>query len=338
MIRGKVTKQNMEAKKVISVSCVSDHNYLCGLWVALHSICLYCSAGYTLRFHILDCGLLAEDVQRLKTLETLIDHCKVELCFHTVSLERFKDCPMWRGGYAPYARLLLQDLLADEVFTIYTDIDTLWLRDISELWALRSHDYLLWAVRDGSELPELSSGMNRATHFAKRGITLNPSDYYCSGLIMMNLKRLREIDFSKRIMQVLKDYAADIVFPDQDVYNVLINGKDVYYLDFRWGEFAVVHGRRGGIDLPVVIHYAKSAPWVFKACYATSLWWKYLRDEAGYDVFGPKIGEWKLRTWKALMMYAVRKSRLVRQFFKIVNPRSAAKTATYLFPEKYPLS
>lgn len=327
----------MAEQNVISVSCASDHNYLCGLWVTLHSICKHCAAGYTLRLHVLDCGLTEDDVQRLKALETTFTHCKVELCFHIVSLDCFKDCPTWRGGHAPYARLLLQDVLSEEDFTIYTDVDTLWLRDISELWSMRSQDYLLWAVRDGSELQGLSSGKACAERFNSKGFNVNPRDYYCSGLLMMNLKRLREKDFTTLVAQTLKDIVSDVVFPDQDLYNVLINGKDVCYVDFRWGEFAVVYGRRGGLDKPVVIHYAKSAPWKFKICFVTALWWKYLHHEAGYDVFGSEAKMWRKRARMRFFSYALRRSWAVRMLFRLLNRRSAKKYEIYLFPDKYPM-
>ena len=138
----------MIGSKTISVSCASDHNYLCGLWVTLHSLCNHCSSGYALSIHILDCGLTSEDKSYLRVLESTFTHCSVTLAFHVVNLEPFKDLPSWRGNHATYARLLLQDILADEDYTIYTDVDMLWERDIAELWEMQTDDKVLWAATD----------------------------------------------------------------------------------------------------------------------------------------------------------------------------------------------
>lgn len=324
--------------RVISISCASDHNYLCGLWVTLHSLCHHCSPGYTLRIHILDCGLHAEDLPRLKALETSFQHCSVQVHFHTVSLETFKDCPTWRGGHATYARLLLQDVLVDEDFTIYTDVDTLWLRDVAELWEQRSDAAILWAGRDGSGVHLLSSGKDSVECFKAHGVDLQPHEYYCAGLLMMHLKRLREMQFTSQVEDTLKRCHAILSFADQDIYNLLIRGKDIAYLDFRWGEFATVYGRRGGLDLPVVIHYAKSAPWTFKTSLVTMRWWLYLHKVAGYAVFGAEAGRWRRRAWSYFIVYALRRSWLGRMLFRLVNVRSAKKYERFLFPERYPLS
>jgi lipopolysaccharide biosynthesis glycosyltransferase len=322
--------------KIISISCASDHNYLCGLWVTLHSICKHCSPGHILHFHVLDCGLTADDICRLKVLETTFTHCTVKLQFHIVSFDVFKDAPIWRGNHATYARLLLQDILKDDDFTIYTDIDTLWLRDVATLWAMRSQEAVLWGATDGSGVKLLSSGEKRLADFKACGKTFQPQDYFCAGLVMLNLKRLREMRFTTLAMQSLKTFSSYLQFADQDLYNLLIQRDALQLLDFRWGEFAQVYGRRG-LDHPAVIHYANCAPWKFKPTFATSLWWHYLCDEAGLSVFGHEAKKWQWRSIKFRIAYRLRRLWFLSCFARWLNRRSAKKNACSLNPTKYPL-
>ena len=322
--------------ETISISCASDHNYLCGLWVTMHSICKHCSPGNILHFHILDCGLTLDDICRLKVLETTFTHCSVTLQFHIVSLDAFEDAPTWRGNHVTYARLLLQDILKDEDFTIYTDIDTLWLHDVATLWAMRSQESVLWGATDGSGVKLLSFGEKRLADFKACGKTLQPQDYFCAGLVMLNLKRLREMRFTTLATQALKTFSSCLQFADQDLYNLLIQRDALQYLDFRWGEFAQVYGRRG-LEHSVVIHYANSAPWKFKPTFANSLWWNYLCDEARFSVFGPDAKKWQWRSIKFRLAYRLRRSWFLSCFARWWNRRSAKKNAYYLAPMKYPL-
>ena len=328
----------MIGSKTISVSCASDHNYLCGLWVTLHSLCNHCSSGYALSIHILDCGLTSEDKSYLRVLESTFTHCSVTLAFHVVNLEPFKDLPSWRGNHATYARLLLQDILADEDYTIYTDVDMLWERDIAELWEMQTDDKVLWAATDGSSVKLLSSGKKRSIVAQQEGFDFAETSYFCAGLLMMNLKRLREMNFTMRAKQFLKERQAMIAFCDQDCYNFLIPQEDVQRLDFRWGVFAIVYGRRGEINTPTVIHYAKSAPWIFKDCVATDRWWRYLRDRAGCDVFGQEARSWRRKACRHISFYWLRSTLIVRILYRLMNARSATKYERLLVPEKYPFS
>lgn len=323
------------AESPISVSCASDHAYFCGLWVTLHSLCAHCAEGCALRLHILDGGLTAEDRAALSTLAGRFPGKTIDVRLHPIDPSDFSALPKWRGSHVAYARLMLQDLLQDEDYTIYIDIDTLWLRDISELWALRD-DTPCKAVPDGSGLPLYSSGETKAKVFRSLGVTIRPEDYFCSGLLLMNLRALREMGFTQRWMQLLSDKPSALSFPDQDLYNLILPYPLTKPLDWRWGEFAVAYGLRG-TGTPRVIHYANAAPWTHKTSAVGMLWWDWLAHHAGFAPLGEAADRLRrqyravrLRWWFANSL----PGRFGHRLLRLCNAPAYAKRMDRLFPER----
>lgn len=203
----------------ISISCASDEAYYCGLLVTLHSIVSHAKNGSRFICHVLDTGLSEKSKTDLLHRLSLIPERSVKVVFHPLDASQFKGLPEWRGSRTAYGRLLLHDILKDEGYTIYTDVDTLWLRDVSELWAMREDVSVLAAVPDGSGLMDLSSGEERSREFSKLGKSILPGHYYCSGLLLMNLKELRGRNFTAAWRVFLNEYSSTVKFADQDIYN-----------------------------------------------------------------------------------------------------------------------
>lgn len=323
------------AEPPISVSCASDHAYFCGLWVTLHSLCAHCAAGRALRLHILDGGLSAEDRAALATLTWRFPAKAVDVRIHPIDQSAFRALPKWRGNHVAYARLMLQDLLQDEDYTLYTDVDTLWLRDVSELWALRD-DTPCMAVPDGSALLPYSSGKVKAQAFRALGVDIRPEDYFCSGLLLMNLRTFREMGFTQRWMQLLVNNPSALSFPDQDLYNLILPSPLTKPLDWRWGEFAVAYGLRG-TGTPRVIHYANAAPWTHKTSAVGMLWWDWLAHHAGFAPLGEAADRLRrqyravrLRWWFANSL----PGRFGHRLLRLCNAPAYAKRMDRLFPER----
>ena len=323
------------AEPPISVSCASDHAYFCGLWVTLHSLCTHCAEGCALRLHILDGGLTAEDRAALSTLAGRFPGKTIDVRLHPIDPSDFSSLPKWRGNHVAYARLMLQDLLPDEDYTLYTDVDTLWLRDVSELWALRD-DTPCKAVPDGSCLPLYSSGEAKTKVFRSLGVEIRPENYFCSGLLLMNLRALRDMGFTQRWMHLLSDKPSALSFPDQDLYNLILPYPLTKPLDWRWGEFSATYGLRP-IDGPRVIHYANAAPWTHKASAVAMLWWDWLAHHAGFEPLNVQAKalrrRWKGIRFKDWVIHSPIGS-LYNRFLAWRKPSAYAKRLVRHFPER----
>ena len=315
----------------ISISCASDEAYYCGLLVTLHSLASHAVEGTTLVCHVLDTGLSDASRDDLSRRLAAIPGRAVTVQYHKVDVSRFEGLPKWRGGHTAYVRLMLQDILADEDFTVYTDIDTLWLRDVNELWGMRGRTPVLAAVSDGSGLEWLSSGRRTSDVFAGLGRTIAPDAYFCSGLFLMNLKELRTRDFSSQWMALLRQHGETILeFADQNLYNWFFPVPDTLLLDWRWGEFSTAYGLRGTAE-PRVIHYARQAPWKKKISAVGMMWWNYVRENLG-DTW---LGAAARRRWLAFRILRNHVAfNIMYGFASLFNRKVYRKRREAIFPEE----
>ncbi len=320
----------LSGREAVAVACASDHAYFCGLMVTLHSLCAAAAPAAALRLHVFDAGLEAEDLAALERLPARFPGREIRVLTHALDASAYGDFPAWRGSHVAYARLALQDLLPEEDFVVYTDTDTLWLRDVAELWARRSDRHLLWAVPDGSGLRHYSSGTVRAAELARHGGTVRPEGYFCSGLLMMNLRRLRAEGFSARCAEALRRFGATLAFPDQDLCNLLCPPPETCLLDPMWGEFSVAYGLRG-IGTPRVIHYANAAPWRHRPTAAGMLWWEWLTDRVGFEALGREAGDF--RRQYAEMRHAFRHERRVGPLARCLRSHVWWKRLSERMPE-----
>ena len=139
----------MLSKDFVEVALAADKNYIVGLNVTICSIARSCSPGAKLRFQVLFSGFSEADKADIK--QKLLS-CKnnSEVLFYDVSKVDFSFFPLYASSRMTYARLILPQLLSSTDYVIYTDVDTLWLDDISELWQDRSQIHLIACPREQS--------------------------------------------------------------------------------------------------------------------------------------------------------------------------------------------
>ncbi len=259
--------------ELIPVACVSDHRYVCGLLTTLWSLCRAASGRESICFYIFDLGLTSGDRRAVERLLASFRNVSARAVFHVAGEERFKAFPPWHGSWGPYVRLILQDELPAVDFAVYTDLDTLWLRDVGELWALREADVPLCAVPDGSGVGHFSGGARRTSALNMLGASLSAKEYFCSGLLLLNLRLLRAEGFTQKAFDFLSRHIHVLKFPDQDCYNFFFPFPGARLLDWRWGEFSAAYGWRER-NTPRVIHFANDAPWLHAPSLPGALWWR----------------------------------------------------------------
>ena len=325
-------EQASVSQERIAAAFVCNHKFIRGLLVALWGICVSCAKGQSLVFHILDTGLTAKDRKRVERLKERFPHLTLRVAFHPVDLAHFAHLPAWRASKIPFVRCYLPELLPEEEFVIYSDCDVFWRRNIAELWAQREPQTLLWAVPDGSNLMKYSSGGKRQTDFAQLGKNVAPEHYFCSGLLMMNLRALREEGFIRRMEGFIAKHADKLRFPDQDLFNLFYPHPQTALLDWRWGEFSVTYGKRECAS-PRVIHYANDAPWTRAPSLSGMFWWEDLRDACS------AVGWFSQGLFARLQVYRHQFLRtpvgffLCRWFFFLFNRKLFTKRWYALHPE-----
>ena len=175
----------------IHVVMAADGPYVKGLEVAKASMVESCSDPGRLEFHLFE-----EDA---------------------VSPERMRrEFGTYKGSSMAFLRLYLGELLPDVDWVVYSDVDTLWRRDVCELWNLRDESKLIQWVK--------SSPFEFVDWCREKGVPLDgfdPACYGCSGVCLMNLKRWRETDALERCRDFASRYGVP-KYADQDIMNAVL--------------------------------------------------------------------------------------------------------------------
>ena len=159
---------------------------------------------------------------------------------------------------------------------IYIDSDIVVPGDISELYNHELGDNLIGACADKSvvDVPELAKYMEEA-------VGVNRYEYINSGVLLMNLKEMREKEFSKKFLTLLNKYHFDCIAPDQDYLNAMCNGK-ILYLDENWD--AMPTDGKEPLPNPKLIHYNLfQKPWCYDNIQYEDYFWKYAKKTSYYE-------------------------------------------------------
>ena len=233
----------------------SDANYMFPTTVSAVSAALQVTQTQRLVVHLLDCGASDEQV---RDMEKMIQMVNPFVCSerHRIDVSDYQKLESWQGSFATYSRIFVPDILLDVDWAIYVDGDTLWLGDIGELWKLRDDSISILASVD----PPTSMGTPNPQFewYRERGLPIDEKQYFCAGLMLMNLRKMRSEGMTGQCRAFLEKYPAPYIV-DQTVLNYVLYGK-TRLLPRQWGVFSVWHK---GIDLscPACVHYAQDVPW-----------------------------------------------------------------------------
>jgi lipopolysaccharide biosynthesis glycosyltransferase len=139
---------------------------------------------------------------------------------------------------------------------IYLDADVIVPGDISWLWEEPLGNKYLGAVEDYTNC-------------------------ICSGVLLMNLKAMRENDITGNYLHWLSDCSQGAVTPVQDCLNAIC-GHNIQYLDPCWN--CIPSDTVFNFDNPLIIHYSlASKPWLNETVPYDELYWHYAKDSGYYD-------------------------------------------------------
>ncbi len=175
-----------------------------------------------------------------------------------------------------YYRLFIPAMFPQYDKGIYIDSDIILNSDLAELFDTDIGDNYIGACTDLSiqEHPILVRYLEQAVGVGRR-------EYINSGVLLLNLKKLREVKLDEHFINLLCKYQFDSVAPDQDYINALCNGK-IYYLDKEWN--VMPNNNQAILENPKLIHYnLYSKPWCYDGIQYGEMFWKNVRQTKYYE-------------------------------------------------------
>lgn len=209
-------------ENAINIICASDNNYAVMLCAMLKSIEINHLTDEFISIYIIDNGI---DKQNRDNIQRSIRSNKVELIWKNITDDNSgilttnnKNIDLKRH----YSRLLMPYILPEIEKVIYLDCDLLILDDLAELWKLNLDGFPIAAVQDNG-LGRIGDGWQIPNY---RELGLNPdSKYFNSGVLIIDLKKWRQENFSEQIIKCTEENIEHVVKWDQYGFNVIFQGR-----------------------------------------------------------------------------------------------------------------
>ena len=267
--------------ELIPIFFTIDDGYAPYLHVALISLIENASEDRKYKIIVVYQELNEENRNNLAALVKNHQNFEIEFKYMKQSLDMITDRieNRLRSDYFTmtiYFRIFIPDMYPEYDKAIYIDSDIVVPGDISELYDTDMHNNLIGVVKDGSvnDVAELQRYMTES-------LGLKLGDYFNSGMLLMNMKELRNVKLAEHFLYLLNKYHFDCVAPDQDYLNSMCYGK-IEYLDSCWD--AMPNRNKPEIKNPKIIHYNLfDKPWCYDDIQYQDYFWKYARQSVYYD-------------------------------------------------------
>ncbi len=264
----------MKNQKTVPVFFSADEHYMPFLAVALTSIKKYASADREYQIHILCTGVDEKSCKPVLDMQT--KNIKISFVNIADKAKQIQSVMRCRDYYtsAIYFRLFIPDLFPQYEKAVYLDCDIVLLEDIANLYDIEIGDNYIGAVAD-----QAVSKVPQFREYTKNALDIEADDYFNSGVIVLNLQRLRAINFYKTFYGILSSYDFTVA-PDQDCLNLICKDK-VHYYGAEWNAMPI--GEEGK-QTPKLIHYNLAMkPWHYDGVSYEKYFWDYAKQTQYYD-------------------------------------------------------
>ena len=262
-------------KNIIPICFAIDDAYTPFLAVALQSLIDNASKEYNYCIKVLHTNVKEEHMKQIKKYEN--EYVNIEFVDLNYYLEKVKDKLYTRDYYTntTYFRLFLPELYPQYDKILYLDSDITIVGDISELYNTDMGDNLIAGIPDGAvqAVPVFQEYVEKVV-----GV-IDYNNYFNAGIIVMNLKALREYKFQEKFLYMLEKIKFEVA-QDQDYMNRLCKGR-VKLLGFEWNRMPAMGKHEGELKL---IHYNLGCkPWYFDDVLYQEYFWEYAKKTEFYD-------------------------------------------------------
>lgn len=258
-------------KKTIPIFFAIDAGYAPYLSVAIASLIDNASKDYNYNIHVVYESITVDAINKLKTLET--ENVKIifsEMKDGLESITNRKENLLRTDFFTLtiYFRIFLPVMFQEYDKAIYIDSDTCIPGDISELYNIELGDNLFGGCNDIS-----CKDNELLCEYFKTNTGVSIDKYINSGVLLMNMKKLREVGFQEHFLYLLNKYHFDTVCPDQDYINAMAYQK-VLHLPNEWN--AMPTNGELVFENPKIIHYNLFLkPWHYDNIDYEEYFWKY---------------------------------------------------------------
>ena len=196
----------------VVIAYITDDNYVMPTIVSITSAIMNKNESSIYKIYIIGVSINEENKKIIDEFITKNTNDKIHLnILHFNQHYSFDDTHPYVTSAAIF-KFDIANILSDYDKVLYIDCDTIVLKDLSELFNIDTNDYYAAAVKDYYVMEIL-----------KHGEKIGIENYFNSGVMLLNIKLLREINI-KDVLLYNKINRYNI-FMDQDAFNYSFNNK-----------------------------------------------------------------------------------------------------------------
>lgn len=275
-------KSLLKKVKVVPVFITISNDYAPYAACTITSIIKRADPDRYYRVIILHDGLSFHNYVHLRNLVTR--NCEIQ--FHRISHSMYlraiiHHCAKKTGSgdfYSSavyYYRSFIARLYPQYEKAIYIDSDTILVSDIARLFDIDLGENIIGATVDPkvSAVPEFK-------RYVENALGIPSEEYVNSGVLLMDLKKMRKEHYLSTMINMINEYDANLVAPDQDYLNVICRGK-IMHLPQAWNSAPVGDGAATGAKL---VHFNLfKKPWQCDDVEGSKLFWRIARSSGYYN-------------------------------------------------------
>jgi lipopolysaccharide biosynthesis glycosyltransferase len=276
----------LQKNKIVPIAFSTTDNYVPPLSVAIQSIIENCSAENEYHIFIMHQGVSAKN-QGL--LSNQVSSYKNVLLKFIDATEYLKDWTFQNLNFslAAYFRFLIPYLLGEYENVIYLDCDIASITDIAKLLDYDYSAYVLGCAHRPIGAPNWAWVEAHA-----KGIDLKDQlTYFNSGVLVFNTGNFKVLVTQDKVLEMAA--TTTFMFPDQDLLNVLCEGKEVFF-PMKWNvltdeDIPNIHKELAdeyleSKEAPCIIHYNADKPWKKKLDTSRAkVFWDYAARTPFFD-------------------------------------------------------
>lgn len=289
-------------KKKCSVALSTNDDFCAHAGALIHSLMASTLGSYHLDLIILHGGISERNKSNFKSLISGKNNVSIE--FVDIGSHFSSAHTHMHFSKETYYRLMIDKLLPGHDKVLYLDSDMIACQDITPLYEENLEGCAIGAVTDYGmkyfcleKIPSMQeTGALPAHEYLQNYVGMvNPDAYFQAGMLLFNLKRMRELNLS----QTLIDEACTgkrYWFLDQDILNKYFS-NEVKFLDPKWNVINVnplIQERLSPTDAailsqslmaPGIIHFAGEGvkPWMNIDVRFSEDYWKNQRQTPWYE-------------------------------------------------------
>ena len=264
-------------KTEVPIFFAVDDGYVPFLAVTLEGIKKNASDKYLYKVVVLYNNISKFNIDRINKYNK--DNISVEFLNVTNHMEKISEKLYTRDYYSKstYFRLFIADLFPEYDKALYLDSDIAILTDIAELYNIDIGDNLLGATPDG-----VIQAYDTFKVYAEKVVGVNSyKNYFNAGILIMNLKELRKMDFQDKFVYLLGTIKFKVA-QDQDYLNRICKGR-VKIISDSWDKMPIqeLYDENQKLNL---IHYNLTAkPWHYDGILFEDYFWDLAKNTEYYD-------------------------------------------------------